>query len=88
MKSYDANLECCPFCGSKSVQKALLPGFSWVIGCNDCGCRTKEYISSLDAAAAWNRRVVDPDDDPRSVREVMGEMNMPILLDHPESAGF
>ena len=84
----------CPFCGSHNIAKGLLPGFTWTVGCNDCGCRTPETIRSNDAENSWNNRVEpekvcqcgqckrDPEDDVRSVAEIVNEMaeqgNMPV----------
>ena len=50
----------CPFCGSKDVMKSLGVGLKWTVGCNNCGCRTKECTHSIDAVTSWNRRADDP----------------------------
>ena len=84
----------CPFCGSENVTKVLLPGLMWIVGCNDCGCRTSEHFRSKDADTSWNHRVEpekvcqceqckrDPEDEVRSVAEIICEMaeqgNMPV----------
>ena len=52
-------LKDCPFCGSSDITQVLTVGLRWIIGCNNCGVRTREYTSSLEAVTAWNRR---PDD--------------------------
>ncbi len=46
----------CPFCGSSNVTTIMSIGIKWVVGCNNCGCRTSEYGFSGDAVSAWNRR--------------------------------
>lgn len=53
----------CPFCGSKSAWQAMMPGMMTVVGCDRCGCRTKEYAFPLDAVSAWNRRIAS-DEEP------------------------
>lgn len=70
----------CPFCGSSSVTIVLGVGLMWSAGCNECGCRTQEYLHSVDAVTAWNRRPdqrgrqKDPDEEPRRVSEIMADM--------------
>ena len=49
----------CPFCGSNDVRRYLGVGLKWIIGCNNCGSRTKEFDSALEANTAWNRRACD-----------------------------
>ena len=87
----------CPFCGSTNVTKVLMPGFTWIVGCNECGCRTSEHLRSIDAENSWNNRVEpekvcqcgqckrDPEDEIRSVAEIINEMaeqgNMPTLCE-------
>ena len=87
----------CPFCGSENVSKALMPGHTWVVGCNDCGCRTAEYFRSNDAVAMWNTRPDpekvcrcghcerDPEDEVRSVAEIINKIaeqgNIPVLCE-------
>ncbi len=96
MKSYNEALKSCPFCGSTNVIKTLLPGLTWIVGCNECGCRTSEYFRSNEAVSVWNIRAGDPDDEPQSVRGVIEgmsipetqdfeRMNMPVMLDAPET---
>ena len=74
----------CPFCGSKNIAKVLLPGLTWIVGCNECGCRTSEHLRSWDAEAAWETRP-DPEEEVRSVAEIINEMaeqgNMPVLCE-------
>lgn len=79
-------LKSCPFCGSNDVTLILSLGLSWFAGCGECGARTREYKSSIDAATAWNRRADDDFDDEgsdaedgiRSVGKVMiGMMGIP-----------
>ena len=75
----------CPFCGSTNIAKVLLPGFMWIVGCNDCGCRTSEHIRSSEAVRSWNTRP-DPEDEVRSVAEIINEMaeqgSMPTLCEN------
>ena len=52
-------LKSCPFCGSKDVMRHLGVGLKWIIGCNTCGSRTKEFDSVLEATTAWDRRACD-----------------------------
>lgn len=87
----------CPFCGSNDIHKSLMPGMTWVVGCNNCGCRTQEYTHSVDAEDSWNRRAGDQnnpaaddgthstkdDDDFRSAREIIMDMGMPSINETP-----
>lgn len=55
-------LKACPFCGSRNIAKVLQPGLTWVVGCNECGCRTPEYHRSMDAVNVWNTRAQAPEE--------------------------
>ena len=68
----------CPFCGSKDVSKRLTPGLAWAVGCDNCGCRTREYISSLDAETAWDRRADSKPEESDSFVPDMDFMTMPV----------
>lgn len=81
----------CPFCGSTNVTKVLMPGFTWIVGCNECGCRTSEHLRSLDAENSWEARAEpekerDPEDEVRSVAEIINEIaeqgNIPVLCEN------
>ncbi|MBQ7216955.1 MAG: Lar family restriction alleviation protein [Synergistaceae bacterium] len=82
MANNQDKLESCPFCGSDNVSQVLMPGFSWIVGCNECGCRTSEYTHSADAVTAWNRRA-DQKDDTRSVEDIMADMGMSSMKETP-----
>ena len=59
----------CPFCGGHNVKKNLVLGLKWIVGCDDCGCRTAEYDYSVDAVCAWNRRASDQDKTDEIIEE-------------------
>ena len=66
-------LKNCPFCGSKDVTKSLGVGMKWTVGCNNCGCRTRECTHSIDAEDSWNRRVND-DCETQRISNIVADM--------------
>ena len=89
MTKESEELKSCPFCGSKDITKNLSVGLVWIIGCNSCGCRTREHSYRIDAVNAWNRRIAVQEDtacggepkgilpdqqDPSPVSEVIADM--------------
>ncbi|MBQ7215217.1 MAG: Lar family restriction alleviation protein [Synergistaceae bacterium] len=71
----------CPFCGCEQVSSALMPNMKWIIGCLDCGVRTKEHDSLLEAAETWNRRAdhcEDAPDEPRHIKDILSDMGLPM----------
>ena len=51
--SKPVELEPCPFCGGEAF---MIHGYDYRVECDNCGCRTQEYVSQEDAAEAWNNR--------------------------------
>ena len=82
-------LKNCPFCGSDNITKSLLPGLNWVVGCNNCGCRTPEYSHSCDAVSTWNRRVcTEQEDGIRSAGDVISGLGYSSMPAPMEDDGF
>ncbi len=79
----ERNFKACPFCGSKDIWTAMVVGFKTVVGCNNCGVRTREFDRIWEAEAAWNRRAgrksedvgTDADDGIQSVRDIIGNVD-------------
>lgn len=73
MRKIDNEMNECPFCGSENISRVLTVGMKWMIGCNTCGCRTKEFDSDLEAITAWNRRATNQEDTARHISEIMAD---------------
>jgi len=57
----------CPFCGMNMARFITMPHFKYAIACDECGVRTKEYDSLLEAADAWNKRTDQSEPVPESI---------------------
>ena len=53
-------LKACPFCGS-AAREPEYDGDFWSVDCTSCQAYTWNHDTRTEAIAAWNRRVVTPE---------------------------
>ena len=59
LEPFSKELLPCPFCGSTEVQLFTVPaecGVDFIVGCTECGARTRECLSHRMAIDLWNNR--------------------------------